>query len=238
MTTNSSIPCKPSTYYKNLYASKIATCPEKHYYIVGVETDTNNPCCTCYADAMFGTRIKIRHICNNQMPKKQRYRGPFKTLMSFDQFKKECIQSSNYYSKGLESIKNQTYGKLYEYEIDAELARLENYKQEKEERKQRTYKIEEKLNRSYKHALLDESYTISQDGDIFQDMKINIPQYGDFFGGMTINLIIELPVPKYNYQFLRQSMSPLKKELIAYLYHPDRVSKFLETNDNIDDYLQ
>lgn len=43
--------------------------------------------------------------------------------------------------------------------------------------------------------------------------------------------------PKYNYVEMKQNKSNLHKDLIEYMYHPLRVAKYLETHDNVDEYL-
>lgn len=41
----------------------------------------------------------------------------------------------------------------------------------------------------------------------------------------------------YMYKHMRSTNAWLLKELTEYLFHPSRVAKFLETNDDIDEYI-
>lgn len=41
----------------------------------------------------------------------------------------------------------------------------------------------------------------------------------------------------YNYQYMKTKKASLHSDLIANLYHPKRINKYLETNNDIDDYL-
>lgn len=40
-----------------------------------------------------------------------------------------------------------------------------------------------------------------------------------------------------NYSYLKEKKALLHSDLIAYLYHPDRINKYLETNDDVENYL-
>lgn len=44
--------------------------------------------------------------------------------------------------------------------------------------------------------------------------------------------------PQYKYKQLKASRAMLHQELIEELYHPKRIARFLQHNDNIDEYLQ
>ena len=41
----------------------------------------------------------------------------------------------------------------------------------------------------------------------------------------------------YDYDTIKKSKVDLHKELVEYLYHPSKIAKHLETNDDVDEYL-
>lgn len=44
--------------------------------------------------------------------------------------------------------------------------------------------------------------------------------------------------PQYKYGQMKAYRAALHNELIIALYHPKRVARFLQFNDNVDEYLQ
>ncbi len=48
---------------------------------------------------------------------------------------------------------------------------------------------------------------------------------------------IDYDIDAYDYDQMKKNKSDLHKDLIEYMYHPIRVAKYLETHDDIDEYL-
>ena len=86
----------------------------------------------------------------------------------------------------------------------------------------------------YKERLY-EYHSTSNENHYVSAMAINfLLSFGE---GPQIRIKQKDTTPKYNYIEMKQNKSNLHKDLIEYLYHPSKVAKYLDTNDDIDEYL-